>query len=1458
VLLHGAHKGAGRFVHYDLLEFAQPDGTWSPSFELPSSTESHDERVTRWKSYIPFCDEHQLRAQQERQEQLTRDEELARQIAAAADTPNPHAVARPAATARDGSTKSPWRPPMPRRAGAIPAAARRAFDRPPALSATLTFSASSIYVPSATRANVWRVIPTHCRGPFLSLVQPLFEAYGRYSSAGDLLRCAEIVHLILDLPAQSLLKGGRVREFNQVMRKHALQWTAALSSIQTSGSCASAAPSTNARVEPSSASTPPAATTTAAAATAPGPAASSLVAAASLAESSAAVVAEAAVDSVDELVSDTAQVDDAEARTVERCVRIMQEGGPRCISRAARTLMQAPLAPVTDQVVQQLRALHPTATSLMQPIPDNRSTPLVAVDQGALLRILKRRVNNGAAPGPSGWTGSHLQTIAESGSKDSLIGLTMLVQDLCNGVFCGSTQQRLLASILTPLSKPGNGIRPIAMGETFVKLAAHYLMSLIEPVLPSLFPRIQYGVKRAGGSESAAQLTRAAIAQSRVAHPDTIALKTDFANAFNSVSRVKVWDTLLSHPTTERIWRMFHWAYSPPSPLLVYDHQRFHVALESSDGVRQGDPFAGLGFALSVQPLYEEALAGQPDCHAFSIHDDITIIGPREQVFKCYDKIRAISAEKYGLKLRVDKCAVYLPPTLDSTASAAARADCAARQLPHASYLESLGVMFGDDATVAAHCHSTVAGHEQFFHLLSHPAMPAQVAFTLLRFCGLPRLSYLARTTQPRHLKDAAIRFDSMARACFLQIMQLDAAELSSEVESQLTLPLSAGGMGLRPVERFSHSAYFASLATVMPDFVRSFPSARLSDTAVHEQLIDTWQHMRRQGVGATTTTAAAATRSPVKAPAAAAATTIIVARAATPAAVTPAAAVTPPTFQAPPGLTPSQQIALHFNTLIQSVQADLTAAAATTAAAAAAASSVNAAATLSPPASRAPSSAASASTSSAPPPRLACTLRGGDDVVDRLWRRAQAYADKWTIAPSVDSFLQDEQLQSVATQQIEEKLFKQLHAQAGAFRRTLLTSLTAPHSSEHLTVLPTEPAYRIADSALRLSVRHRLGLAPSDSLSKRQCVCKSRAAFATDPDHLHSCRITRGSSLTLRHDSIVQVISDLARECGFHTIREPNDHIRPTQPATEANATAAAAASQLKSATTATSAAAASASSSSSSSSVDSQASQFMDDAIPHFHRHADLLLLKGDLQLYLDVAITRSTKSSSLSNSTLTQTVPLHSTHSVAALKTRKYAAISAINHYTFFPFVMETYGGVAKDAVRLLSILAKYSPLRSEREFMRHAHSRLAVCLQQSNANIALLGQQRMHVRRHAPSVAQQYTQRSARYIRPADTDELESRSAITLHAAQVHAQREDDAAAEHLPPFRHVYSQADIAAPAATTDEDDNSSSDNDSSSSSNHTSNNSPQLQVSSAPRARSVSFQLLAPAAHGPNAMSCE
>ena len=101
---------------------------------------------------------------------------------------------------------------------------------------------------------------------------------------------------------------------------------------------------------------------------------------------------------------------------------------------------------------------------------------------------------------------------------------------------------------------------------------------------------------------------------------------------------------------------MFHWAYSVSSPLLVYDGDRLAAQLSSSEGVRQGDPFAAFVFAFFVQPMYEAAIRDLPSVRAVSIQDDLTLVGPQEDVFLAFSRIQRMAAD-YGLKLRVDKCA---------------------------------------------------------------------------------------------------------------------------------------------------------------------------------------------------------------------------------------------------------------------------------------------------------------------------------------------------------------------------------------------------------------------------------------------------------------------------------------------------------------------------------------------------------------------------------------------------------------------------------------------------------------------------------------------------------------------------------------------------------------------------------------------------------------------------------
>jgi hypothetical protein len=68
----------------------------------------------------------------------------------------------------------------------------------------------------------------------------------------------------------------------------------------------------------------------------------------------------------------------------------------------------------------------------------------------------------------------------------------------------------------------------------------------------------------------------------------------------------------------------------------------------------------------------------------------------------------------------------------------------------------------------------TAQSHERFFEALTHPAMPAQVGYSLLRYCAVPRMSFMARTVQPHLFRNTAELFDRMVRNSFVEMMQLE------------------------------------------------------------------------------------------------------------------------------------------------------------------------------------------------------------------------------------------------------------------------------------------------------------------------------------------------------------------------------------------------------------------------------------------------------------------------------------------------------------------------------------------------------------------------------------------------------------------------------------------------------------------------------------------------------------
>src|ERR1700734_2964527 len=76
-----------------------------------------------------------------------------------------------------------------------------------------------------------------------------------------------------------------------------------------------------------------------------------------------------------------------------------------------------------------------------------------------------RKVANGSAPGPSGWTGELIKALV--GDADCLAGLVALVEDIINGDLDDSARKFLLSSSLIASEKDSGGFRPIAIGDVF-------------------------------------------------------------------------------------------------------------------------------------------------------------------------------------------------------------------------------------------------------------------------------------------------------------------------------------------------------------------------------------------------------------------------------------------------------------------------------------------------------------------------------------------------------------------------------------------------------------------------------------------------------------------------------------------------------------------------------------------------------------------------------------------------------------------------------------------------------------------------------------------------------------------------------------------------------------------------------------------------------------------------------
>ena len=527
--------------------------------------------------------------------------------------------------------------------------------------------------------------------------------------------------------------------------------------------------------------------------------------------------------------------DDQDVDAVNSAKRLVTE---KQIRRAAQRLHSTTaMVDLTDATVRaELVNLHPPLPEgAMIPARPGGTSPIILEDDDDMRRLL-RSSNNGSAGGPSGWAGNMLSSLVESALCRA--GIITLLSDIVNNNLPDQARQYLLSSRLVGLSKPDSGVRPIAIGEVFYRLAAVLAVRRVTAAASALLVPHQYGIGVASGAERILHSMQHTLTdkQRRLA-----ALKCDISNAFNCCNRALLLEKLYGTPELSALYNIADFAYSTPSTLLL--ERADGDSIQSSNGVRQGDPLSTLLFCLYMRDVYV-SVAKAANVTLYAFVDDLHVVGEPAEVLKALASLEtalpAVSLECntsksqfayfYGDQAPLKKAALDTLAGLNITV--------------HEQHMEVVGAVVGRDKQAVRDGLAEVrqqTGNDAFFRRLLLDEMPVQSAMLLLRQCMVPQLNYLLRCTPPSCIANTCAEFDAQVLAAAVDKLDLSDDDAAARDTARLLRGrLKDGGFGLTSAALTSPGAYLGSLAAARSAVAFAPYSAQSSPLPV-ESLLHEW-----------------------------------------------------------------------------------------------------------------------------------------------------------------------------------------------------------------------------------------------------------------------------------------------------------------------------------------------------------------------------------------------------------------------------------------------------------------------------------------------------------------------------------------------------------------------------------------------------------------------------------------